>query len=250
MDRPTAIIAEDEPLLRAELKEALARLWPGLAIVAEAEDGTQALQALREHGPSVLFLDIAMPGADGLEVARAASGRCHVVFVTAYAEHAVAAFEQGAVDYLLKPLDPARLATAIARLRERLRSAPAALDGLLQALEPQLPTARPHLRWICVAHGRSMRLITCDEIAYFQADNKYTRVVTDGSEALIGKTIRQLIDELDPAVFLQIHRGTLVNVNAIASIDRDLRGGLKVRLKRRPETLPVSAPFVHLFRHM
>lgn len=250
MPRPTAILAEDEPLLRAELKEALARLWPELEIVAECEDGAQALAALQAGMPQLLVLDIQMPGASGLEVARAASGRCHVVFVTAYAEHAVAAFEQGAVDYLLKPLSPARLATALARVRERLRGAPPRLDGLLHALEPQPGVVRAHLRWICVAQGRSMRLITCDEIAYFQADNKYTRVVTAGGEALISKTIRQLIDELDPAVFLQIHRGTLVNVNAVASVDRDLRGGLKVRLKRRPEVLPVSAPFVHLFRHM
>lgn len=250
MKRPTAIIAEDEPLLLDGLKEGLARLWPELEIVAQAEDGVQAMRALQAQRPDVIFLDVHMPGMTGLEVARLASGRCHVVFVTAYSHYAVAAFEQGAVDFLLKPLSSARLATAIARLRDRVRSAPANLDGLLQVLAERSRPAKPYLRWISVAHGRSMQLITCDEICYFQADNKYTLVVTAASQPLINKTIRQLADELDPEVFLQIHRGTLVNVNAIAAIDRSLRGSLTVRLKQRPEKLPVSASFAQQFRHM
>jgi DNA-binding LytR/AlgR family response regulator len=250
MNRPTAIIVEDEPLLLAELKEALAALWPELAIVAEAEDGVQAVRALESQRADILFLDIELPRMNGLEVAALASGRSHVVFVTAYDRYAVAAFDRGAVDYLLKPLSRPRLASAVARLRERLRDTPARLEGLLQMLADRGTAARPYLRWICVEQGRSMQLITCEEICYFQADNKYTLVATAGGESLINKTIRELVGELDPEIFLQIHRGTVVNVNAIAAIDRDLRGGLKLRLRRRDERLAVSATFAHHFRHM
>jgi DNA-binding LytR/AlgR family response regulator len=185
----------------------------------------------------------------GLEVARAASGRCHVVFVTAYDQYAIAAFEQGAVDYLLKPLSTVRLATAIARVQDRLSHAPANLEALLQKLAERVHGPRQFLRWISVSQGRAVRLITVEEIFYFQADNKYTQVVTASGASLINKTIRELADELDPEVFYQIHRGTLVNVNAIATVHRDLRGRLAVRLKQRPETLAVSASFAHLFRH-
>jgi DNA-binding LytR/AlgR family response regulator len=250
MTRPTAFIAEDEPLLRAELKEALAALWPELEIVGEAEDGIQAMRALGTYQPDVIFLDIQMPGMSGLEVAGIASGKSHVVFVTAYDHYAVAAFEQGAVDYLMKPFSAARLATAIARVRDRMRGAPANLEGLLTALAGGNRPAPQYLRWISVAHGRNVRLITCDEICYFKADNKYTLVVTATSQSLINKTIRQLVDELDPEVFVQIHRGTVVNLNAIASIDRDLHGSLMVRLKQREEKLPVSASYANLFKHM
>jgi DNA-binding LytR/AlgR family response regulator len=250
MNPPTAIIVEDEPLLLGELKEALAALWPELAVVAEAEDGVQAVRAMESQLPDILFLDIELPRMSGLEVAALASGRSHVVFVTAYDRYAVAAFEQGAVDYLLKPLSRPRLASAVARLRERLRNTPARLEGLLQTLADRGAAARPYLRWICVGQGRSSQLITCEEICYFQADNKYTLVVTASGGSLINKTIRELIDELDPEVFLQVHRGTVVNVNAIAAIDRDLRGGLRLRLKRRDERLAVSATFAYRFRHM
>jgi len=250
MSRPTAVIAEDEPLLRGELKDALTGLWPELEIVAEAQDGVQAIRALGTHGPDVIFLDIEMPGMTGLDVARVASGTCHVVFVTAYDEHAVAAFEQGAVDYVIKPFLPARLALTVARVRERMKIAPANLDGLLSALARRTRPAGQFLRWISVAQGRTVRLITLDEICYFQADNKYTAVVTAATQSLISKTIKELVDELDPEVFLQIHRGTVVNVNAIAAVHRDLHGRLEVRLKQRKEILQVSASFAHLFKQM
>ena len=250
MTRPKAIIAEDEPLLRGELKEALTALWPELDIVSEAEDGVEAMRALATCEADVIFLDIQMPGANGLEIAAAASGRCHVVFVTAYDHYAVAAFEQGAVDYVMKPISLARLTAAVGRVRDRIRSEPANLDKVLEALAEQTRAPRQHLRWISVAKGRNLQLITCDEICYFQADNKYTLVVTPTSQSLINKSIRQLVDELDPEVFVQIHRATVVNVNAIAAIDRDLRGNLKVRLKQREERLQVSASHAHIFKHV
>jgi DNA-binding LytR/AlgR family response regulator len=250
LSRPTAVIAEDEPLLRGELKSALESLWPELAIVAVAEDGLQALQALARYAPDVMFLDIAMPGMTGLEVARAASGRSHVVFVTAYEQHAVNAFEQGAIDYVMKPFELPRLAAAISRVRERITSAPANLEGLLAALIDRSAAKHRFLRWITVTHGRSVRLIPVNDICYFQAENKYTLVVTATAQSLINKTIRELIDELDSDVFLQVHRGTVVNVNAIAAVHRDLRGRLEVQLKQRNETLPISASYAHLFRQM
>jgi DNA-binding LytR/AlgR family response regulator len=244
-----AVIAEDEPVLRQELRETLARLWPELEICAEAEDGIEAAHALEAHAPDILFLDIEMPGMNGLEVARQASGRCHVAFVTAYEKYAVDAFEEGAIDYVMKPFSAARLATTVARLRQKIGTAPANLDGLLASL------ARPrddkeYLRWITVSHGEDMRLITVEEICYFQADNKYTRVVMADQDALIRRTIRELIDQLDPGAFWQIHRGTIVNVGAVAGLTRDMGGNLRVRLKQRNETLPVSDPYVHRFRQM
>ncbi len=244
-----AVIAEDEPLLRGELKESLSRLWPGLRIVAEAEDGIEALDALERCKPQVVFLDIEMPGLSGLEVARAASGRCHVVFVTAFDQHAVSAFEQGAVDYVMKPFSPVRLATAIARVRERLDAAPAHIDGMLKTLGERAEK-RAYLRWVNAAHGQNVRLITTDEICYFKADNKYTLVVTAESEALIRKPIKELLDELDPEVFWPIHRGVVVNVNAIALAHRKLSGQFEIRLKTRKETLAVSEPFAYRFRQM
>jgi DNA-binding LytR/AlgR family response regulator len=250
MSRPTAVIAEDEPLLLGELKDALAELWPELEIKAEARDGIQAVRALEAHEPDVLFLDIQMPGMTGLDVARVASTRCHVVFVTAYDQYAVAAFEEGAVDYVMKPFTPARMAASVARVRERMKSTPANLDGLLTSLADQVRPGRQFLRWISVGEGRTVRLITVEEICYFQADNKYTTLVTAASQSLINKTIRELVQELDPNVFFQIHRGTIVNVNAIAAVHRDLHGRMEIRLKQRQETLQVSASFAHLFKQM
>jgi len=250
LSRPTAIIAEDEPLLRSELKDALAALWPELDVRAEAANGLEAIRALGTVEPDVLFLDIQMPGATGLEVARVASGKCHVVFVTAYDAYAVAAFEQGAVDYVMKPFSTARLATAIARVKDRMKGVPANLEALLKTLADQHRPNRQFLRWISVTQGRTVRLITTDEICYFQADNKYTAAVTPSSQSLISKTIKELADELDPEVFLQVHRGTIVNINAIAAVHRDLHGRFQIRLKQRSEALQVSASFAHLFRHM
>jgi DNA-binding LytR/AlgR family response regulator len=250
MNRPKAVIAEDEPVLRRELRDALTDLWPDLEIVAEAEDGIKAIHALEKHDPDVIFLDVQMPGLTGLEVARVASGRCHVAFVTAYDQYAVAAFEQGAIDYVLKPFVTSRLAVAVARVRERLSSAPANLEQLLQSLAEGSRSTQQYLRWITVAQGRSVRLITVNDICYFRADNKYTVVVTTTAQSLINKTIKELLAELDPEVFLQIHRGTLVNINSIATIHRDSRGRLAVQLKGRKEILQVSASFAHVFKRM
>lgn len=250
MDASTAVIAEDEPILRAQMQEMLSVIWPELQIVAVAEDGLQAVDALRRLAPDVLFLDIQMPGLTGLEIAREASTRNHVVFVTAYHQHAVAAFEEGAVDYVMKPLNAERLATACARVKSRLKTAPANLENLLRVLREMSAPRQSYLRWINASMGTDVRLITVDEISYFQSDTKYTRVVTADGESLIRTSLRELLEGLDPTVFWQIHRATIVNVGAIAAVSRDLSGRLIVKLKNRRETLPVSQPFAHLFRQM
>jgi len=249
MNSPTALVAEDEATLRHQLVEQLGQLWPELAVVAEAADGVQALRLLDEHRPDVLFLDIQMPGATGLEVARQASGRCHVVFVTAYDEYAVAAFEQGAVDYVLKPISAARLFTTVSQLKQRIAAPPARIDAVLDRIGSG-PPQKTYLRWINASVGQNLKLITVDEIAYFQADNKYTRVVTGDGEALIRKPLKELVEELDPQQFWQIHRSTLVNANAIAGVTRDFRGRMLVKLKKRDDTLLVSDTYTHLFRQM
>jgi DNA-binding LytR/AlgR family response regulator len=209
------------------------------------------VRLLERRIPDVLFLDIQMPGMSGLDVARHVQGRCHVVFVTAYDAYAVAAFEAGAVDYVLKPVQAARLATAIERVKQRVAAAPAParLDELLQTLS-QGVAARSYLRWINATTGQNMRVITTDEVAYFQADTKYTRVVTSDSEALVRMSLRQLQEQLDPGTFWQVHRSTIVNANAIASVARDFRGHVYLLLKQRPERLAVSEPYHHLFRQM
>ena len=208
---PTAVIAEDEPPLRAQLSDMLAAVWPPRDIVAAVEDGFQALGALKTHHPDVLFLDIQMPGASGLDVARAASGRQHVVFITACDQYAVAAFEHGAVDSLMKPIGLERLSTACERLKARLPSAPARLEGILDVLARQAVRARPFLRWINASAGTEVRLITVEQVCCFQADTKYTRVVTAEDELLIRKPLKELVDELDPEIFWQIHRSTLLD---------------------------------------
>jgi DNA-binding LytR/AlgR family response regulator len=247
---PRAVLAEDEPLLREQLGELLAAAWPELEIVAHAEDGKQAIRAMREHVPDVLFLDIQMPEASGLEVARLASGRCHVVFVTAYDQYAVAAFEEGAVDYVMKPLSGARIATAVQRVKERLKMAPANLTGLIDGLARTAPRAGQYLRWINASRGEDVQLITIEEVKYFQSDTKYTRVVAARRDGLIRKSIKELVEELDPAMFWQMHRATIVNLNAVESVGRDLKGHVVLRLKDRPEVLHVSQPYTHLFRQM
>lgn len=246
----TAVIAEDESILRAELRETLAGIWPELVICAEAEDGIEALRALATHTPDIVFLDIQMPGASGLEVARHASGKCHVVFVTAYDKYAAAAFDQGAVDYVMKPFSPTRIATAVERLKKQIQSTPAALDDVLKLLTIWNRDEKEYLRWVTASHGLELRLITADEICYFQADNKYTLVVTADRESLIRRTIKELVEEVDPRMFWQIHRGTLVNVNAIAGVQRDVTRHLRVKLKLRKEMLPVSESYLHLFKSM
>ncbi|MFG6488122.1 LytR/AlgR family response regulator transcription factor [Roseateles sp. BYS78W] len=249
---PTAVVAEDEAALRGELVEQLGRLWPELSIVGEAADGLEALRLLDQHRPDILFLDIEMPGATGIDVARQVAGRSHVVFVTAYDQYAIAAFDQGAVDYLLKPLAGARLFTAISRLKARLGQAPAPLGGVLEQLSsrPAPSAARAPLRWINASVGQTLRLITVDEVMFFQSDNKYTRLALKDGEALIRKPLKELIDELDPQQFWQIHRSTLVNVNAIASVSRDFRGRMQIKLKHGSEMLLVAESCAHLFRQM
>jgi DNA-binding LytR/AlgR family response regulator len=246
----TALIAEDEPLLRDELSEQLAKLWPELEIVGKAADGVEALRLLVAHRPDVLFLDIQMPGMTGLEVANQAAGRCHIVFVTAFDHYAVAAFDQGAVDYVMKPFSLARLATMVTRLKDRIAQPPADLSGILADLAQRNVERKGYLRWVNASFGSTIKLITVEEICYFKADTKYTLVVTNASESLIKKPIRELSDELDPNLFWQIHRSTLVNVTAIAGVTRDVRGHLRVKLKQRPEMLPVSESYTQLFRQM
>ena len=250
MRTPRALIAEDEPLLRGQLRELLGSLWPELAICAEAEDGTAAIRAIEAYAPEILFLDIEMPGAGGLDVARHASGRCHVAFVTAYDKYAVAAFEQGAVDYVMKPFSRDRLATTVARLKARMSAAPANLDELIDLLAERVQGARPYLRWVAVSEGDEVQLITIEEVCYFQADTKYTLAATADTQSLIRKPLKELVAELDPNIFWRIHRSTLVNVNAIAGVARDLKGNLRVRLKQRRETLAVSESYAHRFRHL
>ena len=252
---PSCIVAEDEALLRQALVEQLGQAWPQLRVLAECEDGASALEALAEHRPDVAFLDIRMPGPGGLEVAAAAaeiSPRTQVVFVTAYDQYAIDAFERGAIDYLLKPIAPERLAATVQRLQARAGDHDAAaLAALLERLGNRRASDAPEpLTWLTASAGRETRLILVDEVAYFRADHKYTTVVTAEGEALLRTPIRELLTVLDPATFKQIHRSTIVNLKAIAGIVRDDSGRGTVRLKNRPETLPVSAPFMALFRHM
>jgi DNA-binding LytR/AlgR family response regulator len=244
----TALIAEDEPVLAAEMREELGYLWPGLVICATVHDGHEALREIERHRPQVLFLDVKMPGLTGIEVARAMGTRAHVVFITAFDQYAVQAFEEGAVDYLLKPLDPARLARALHRVKERLAAPPADMSGLLEQLQHRATLDR--LRWITVLRGADIHLITVEDVCYFRADHKYIAVVTADSESLITTPLKELAERLDPAMFLQIHRGVIVNINAIKSVRRALAGHLDLRLKQRPETLRVSAANAHLFKHM
>ena len=237
-------------MLRAGLERLLPAVWPELDVVAAATNGLEAIRLLETHRPHVLFLDIQMPGLSGLDVAKAASTQCHVVFVTGYDQYAVAAFEHGAVDYLMKPITAARLASACDRVRERLTATPANLDALVRQLTEAAASKRDYLRWINVETGANVRLVTVGEVCYFQADTKYTRLVTSDSEALIRLPLKDLLDKLDPAEFWQIHRATIVNVNAVAEVSRDSHGHPILHLKRRSETLAVSQPFAHLFRQM
>ncbi len=248
--RTTAVIAEDEPLLAAELQEALAHLWPELVVAAIAADGALALNAIEREAPEVVFLDIEMPKLNGIDVARQIGTRAHVVFITAYDQHALQAFEAGAIDYVLKPIRMARLAASVQRLKDRLGTVPPNMDATLRHLVERPAQERRHLQWITASRGSGVRLIMVDDISYFKADNKYTLVVEDSGESLIRKTIRELHDELDPAMFWQIHRSTLVNVAAIDSVVRDDRGGMQIRLKQRSELLPISEPYHPLFRQM
>ena len=252
---PTAIIADDERLMREQLRARLTEVWPDLQVVSEAKNGEEAVAAARAHHPDFAFLDIRMPGMTGIEAARHIGDACHVVFITAYNEYAVDAFEHGAIDYVLKPAEAGRLAITVARLKQRLGSKPSDLGALLSQLSAKLESAggaaqRNHLQWIQASVGQQLRLIPSAEILFFTSDEKYTRVQTETFEALIRKPIKELIDELDPEQFWQIHRGTIVNAKAIAGVTRDFRGRQLVLIKGHTEKLEVSRNYTHLFKQM
>lgn len=248
---PTAILAEDEPILRTQLEAKLAKLWPELQIIASVEDGAAALEALEDRAPDFMFLDIQMPEMTGVEVARHVAGRAHVVFVTAYDQYAIQAFETGAVDYLLKPATDERLGVTIERLKAKLATPPTDLNAVLSRITEQLSGGkREKLQWIKATVGQNLRLIPVNEVLFFQSDEKYTRVVLADSEALIKTPIRELLDGLDTEVFWQIHRSTLVNVNAIAAVTRDFRGQAHVKIKGKDDSLVVSRIYSHLFKQM
>ena len=249
---PTAIVAEDEPILRTQLEGKLRKLWPELEIIASVEDGAAALEALEDRVPDFMFLDIQMPEMTGVEVARHVAGRAHVVFVTAYDQYAIQAFDTGAVDYILKPATDERLALTIERLKAKLAAPapPTDLTAVLAQLTQQLSAGRQKLQWIKATVGQNLRLIPVNEVLFFQSDEKYTRVVLADGEALIKTPIRELIDGLDPEVFWQIHRSTLVNVNAIAAVTRDFRGQAHVKIRGKDESLVVSRIYSHLFKQM
>lgn len=248
MTKPRAVIAEDEPLVRGEIRDALAELWPDLEILAEVGDGLEAIAALERLHPNVMFLDIQMPGLNGLEVAERLNGRAHVVFVTAFDQYAVSAFEQGALDYVLKPISRARMQIAIERLRSRLGERPADLHRITELLRELAPPEPKYLKWLTVPQGGELRVLAVAEISYLRADQKYTTVVTPHSAFLLTSSLRQMREKLDPQVFWQIHRGVVVNVGAIDRIYRSFRGALEVKVKGRDELLPVSAAHAHLFR--
>jgi DNA-binding LytR/AlgR family response regulator len=243
------VIAEDEPVLREQLQALLGALWPRLHVVAIASSGAEALAMYDLHRPDVMFLDIQMPGLTGLQVAQQVAGRCHVVFLTAYDSYAVAAFEHGAVDYVLKPYDSARLGAALRRVQDRLGSTPVPLADLLAELSTAA-RPKPYLTWIKASRGQNVDLIMVGDVCYFRSDTKYTSVFTADAEALIRASIKELIADLDPTRFWQIHRSTIVNVEAIASVTRNLAGATVLKLKARPERLAVSEAHRALFKHM
>jgi DNA-binding LytR/AlgR family response regulator len=271
MNMIRAVIADDERLMRDQLRARLAEVWPDLQIVAEARNGEEAVAAVAEHQPDLVFLDIRMPGKTGVEAAREIGDACHVVFITAYSEYAVEAFEQGAVDYVLKPAERDRLELTVQRLKKRMGTRPADISGLLERLAAKLdaqggggassvassaassaalPAGRQYLQWIQASMGQQIRMIPVGDVLFFTSDEKYTRVQVEGYEALIRKPIKELVDELDPEQFWQIHRATIVNVKAINGITRDFRGRQLVQLRNHPEKLEVSRNYTHLFKQM
>ncbi|MEI6738187.1 MAG: LytTR family DNA-binding domain-containing protein [Pseudomonadota bacterium] len=263
---PTALICDDEPLLREQLKSRLAKLWPQLCIVVEAANGDEAVQCFNKHQPDIVFLDIHMPLLSGLEAAKeinisrkAHEKRCQIVFVTAYDQYAVEAFEHGAIDYVLKPFNNERLGETIDRLKERLVQNVSgvstgqfshSLDAVLIQISEKLQPASTYLQWIKASVGQTVRLIPVDDVLYFQSDEKYTCVALADSEVLIRKSIKELLVELDPNRFWQIHRATIVNTRAIAGVVRGLRDQADLKLKGRNETLTVSRNYTHLFKQM
>jgi DNA-binding LytR/AlgR family response regulator len=258
--RPTALIADDEPLLRDALARQLADAWPELEVVAEARNGREAIRLFEARRPDVCFLDVQMPGVTGVEAARQIGRRAHLVFVTAYDQYAVQAFAQGVLDYLVKPVEAARLAETVARLKERLAAAQPArnTEQLLIQLAEQLARAQSGapapLQWIRAQIGQTLRMIPVEEIDYLRADTKYTRVAWRGDagepdEALISASLKELVAQLDPAQFAQVHRSVVVNLRAISHVTREDETAT-IHLKGRRESLPVSRSYLHLFRQM
>jgi DNA-binding LytR/AlgR family response regulator len=257
--QPTALIADDEPLLRDALARLLANAWPQLKVVALARNGREAVEQFEALHPDICFLDVHMPGLSGVEAASHIGRRAHIVFVTAFDQYAVQAFAQGALDYLVKPLEPARLADTVGRLQERLRSAQPALntDALLQQLASKLQrdAAPAPLRWLRASVGQTVRLIAVNEIDFLRSDEKYTMVAWRGDEgnpgeALIRTPLKELIAQLDPAQFVQVHRSVVVNMRSISHVKRGDNETAVIHLKGRDEVLPVSRSYLHLFRQM
>ncbi len=252
---PTAIIADDERLMRDQLRMRLGQVWPELDIVGEAKNGEEAVELVRQLKPDLTFLDIRMPGTNGMEAARQIGNQSSVVFVTAYDQYAVEAFERGAIDYVLKPPEQERLQVTVERLKEKLGQPKALVNDsvtqMLSQLAEKMAAPKPtYLQWIQASIGQDLRMIPVEDILFFRSDEKYTCVQTDKFEALIRKPVRDLAEELDPSLFWQIHRATLVNVNAIEGVTRDLRGRHLVMIKGKPEKLEVSRSFLHLFKQM
>lgn len=250
-----AIIADDEEQLRTYLKSRLNEVWPALIVCGEARNGLEALELIEEQKPDIAFLDIQMPGLTGIEVAKKVAGFCWVVFVTAYDRYAIEAFENEAVDYLLKPITTERLEKTARRLKKQIAASsgpPPDLSEIVERLVAGLPqkAAPGYLQWIRVQQDDGIRLIAVQEVCYFKAGDKYTIVITKEGESLIRKPIKELADELDPDRFWQIHRGTIVNVDSIVNVSRSLTGGGVLRLRERPETLTVSQRYIHMFKQM
>lgn len=248
--QPTAIIVDDEPNLCGLLRRQLAACWPELEIKAEAYNGADAQRLVDELHPDVAFLDIRMPGMTGLELAGRIGAVCHVVFVTAYDQYALQAFENAAVDYLLKPVAQERLCTTVNRLKSRLSSAPPDLTPLLARLAGQMQPRKQYLQWLQVSAQNDIELVPVDEVDFFQAADKYTLAVTSSAERVMRKSLKELEDELDPDSFWRIHRNAIVRVAAIARITRDFRGHLVLHLHQHDRTLAVGRSYSHLFRQM
>ena len=249
---PTAIIAEDELPQRRELRALLSELWPELNVIAECEDGLSALEALEQHRPQVAFLDIRMPGVSGVEVARAAGAQCHVIFITAYEQYALSAFDEGAVDYLLKPVVRERLSLAIERARARLSSgAHVDMTALIDMVQARLGAGgKQGIRWITASVGNAVKMFSIDEVLFFQAQDKYTRVVTPDSEGHIRTPLKELTAALDSETFWQVHRSVIVRVGAIRTVEKGEDGKLQLTVRGRDDVLPVSTTFQHRFRGM
>lgn len=259
LPRPTALIADDEPLLREALARLLAEVWPELIVVAQARNGREAIDQFEAKRPDICFLDVHMPGMTGVEAARHIGRRAHLVFVTAFDQYAVQAFAQGVLDYLVKPVEPARLAETVARLKERLRAAQPALntEALLQQLAAQLErgAAPAALRWIRASVGQTVRLIPVDDIDFLRSEEKYTHVAWRDDagqprEAVIRTPLKELVTQLDAAQFTQVHRSVVVNLRSIAHVKRGDNETADIHLKGRDEVLPVSRSYLHLFRQM